>query len=79
MAEIDPRLARIGERIAVLRKAKKPRLTQEEAAHAAGLTLRHYQRLEAGTENPTATTLMGLADALGVSVSQIMEDLPPLS
>jgi transcriptional regulator with XRE-family HTH domain len=74
MAEIDPRLVQIGQRIAVLRKAKTPKLTQEDAAHAAGLTLRHYQRLEAGTENPTATTLMGLAKALGVPVSQILDE-----
>ncbi len=42
----------------------------------AGLTHPHYQRQEAGTENPTAAMLLGLAEALNVPISLILDDTP---
>jgi transcriptional regulator with XRE-family HTH domain len=67
----DPRVALIGASIKSERK-RRPKLSQEELAQTAGVTLRHYQRIESGTENPRATTLLKIADALGVPVSLLL-------
>jgi transcriptional regulator with XRE-family HTH domain len=42
-------------------------MTQERLAEAAELDLRFLQRVERGTANPSAVTLVALADALGVT------------
>lgn len=42
-------------------------MTQEEAAHAAGIDYKRWQRLEQGTVNPTVKTLARAAEALGSS------------
>jgi transcriptional regulator with XRE-family HTH domain len=47
-------------------------LTQEEAAHAAGLDWRRWQRLEAGTVNATVRTLGRVAEAVGVSFFELL-------
>lgn len=49
-------------------------LTQEALAHQAGLAAPHLQRLERGVGNPTVATLFALADALQITV----HDLIPL-
>jgi transcriptional regulator with XRE-family HTH domain len=67
----DPRVAQIGTAIKAERE-RKPRQSQEEIAHSAGVTLRHYQRIESGTENPRAGTLLKIAGALGVPVSRLL-------
>jgi transcriptional regulator with XRE-family HTH domain len=71
----DPRIAKIGLKVKKLREDAKPRLTQEEFAHRSGVTLRHLQRIEAGSENPTAGTLLKIADALGVQVSLLLGEM----
>jgi transcriptional regulator with XRE-family HTH domain len=40
-------------------------LTQEAAAHAAGIDAKRWQRLEAGAVNATVRTLARVAEALG--------------
>ncbi len=67
----DPRVAQIGAAIKAER-LRDPRQSQEEIAHTAGVTLRHYQRIESGTENPRADTLLKIAGALGVPVSLLL-------
>lgn len=42
-------------------------MTQEEAAHTAGIDYKRWQRLERGAVNPTAKTLARSAEALGSS------------
>lgn len=42
--------------------------TQEQAAEAAGLFPRHYQKLESGEVNVTLRTLERLCTAFGVDV-----------
>jgi ribosome-binding protein aMBF1 (putative translation factor) len=43
-------------------------LTQELAAAAAGIDYKRWQELEGGRVNPTARTLMRVADALGTDI-----------
>ncbi len=47
-------------------------LTQEQAAEACGLAARHLQRIEAGTENSTFTTLARLSDGLATAASDLL-------
>ena len=57
-------------------------LTQEELAHAAGLTRSHYQQLEKGLSrpgvpaNPSLRTIVGLAEVLGVPLEALV---PPIT
>jgi transcriptional regulator with XRE-family HTH domain len=45
--------------------------TQEDLAHAAGLTVTAYARIERGSANPTWTTVRRIADALDVTLSEL--------
>ncbi len=54
-----------------LRKATK--MTQEQLARRAGLSLGYVQRLEAGRHDPPVSTLRALAKALGVPVGRLLE------
>lgn len=57
----------IGEMIRVLREAR--RMSQEELAGQLGLSQIAVSQHERGTREPTWTTVLGYADALGVDVS----------
>ncbi|WP_093180273.1 helix-turn-helix domain-containing protein [Sanguibacter gelidistatuariae] len=58
-------------------------LTQEKAAERAGLSRNHYQLLESGLSdrakktpaNPTLSTLIDLAHALGCKVGDLVDGL----
>ncbi|QEO10629.1 helix-turn-helix domain-containing protein [Protaetiibacter larvae] len=56
-------------------------LTQEDLAHAAGITRSHYQQLEKGLSrpgvaaNPSLRTLISLARALGVRPEELIPRL----
>jgi transcriptional regulator with XRE-family HTH domain len=45
--------------------------TQEEAAEAASLNPRHYQKIEEGSVNLTLNTLERLSAAFGVDVREL--------
>jgi transcriptional regulator with XRE-family HTH domain len=62
---------RIGETIRELRAERE--LTQEAAAESAELSAKHWQDLEAGRSNPTLSSLVAVARALHVSLSQLFE------
>ena len=47
-------------------------LTQEQLAEAADTALRYIQELEAGTKQPTITTLFKLAEALGTTPQKLI-------
>ena len=47
--------------------------TQEQAADAAGIAPRHYQKIEAGDVNLTIVTLSRLAGAFNVDVKQLFD------
>ena len=50
-------------------------LTQEDVAHAAGISLRHYQKLEGGSINPRLQTLLDLAAALDTRVQRLLDQM----
>lgn len=62
-----------------LRSARLARnLRQEDVAERTGMELRNYQRLESLTSrrrfNPTLLSLRGLANAVGISLSELVRD-----
>jgi transcriptional regulator with XRE-family HTH domain len=46
----------------------------EECADRARLHGRHWQKVEAGEVNATLATLQRIADALGVSVAELLSE-----
>jgi len=48
--------------------------TQEQAADAANIAARHYQKIEAGTVNLTLATLARLANGFKVEVKRLFEE-----
>lgn len=58
----------------LVRLRRKAGLSQEEVALRAGITLQYYQSLESGrANNPTLKVLVGLARALGLEVSELVD------
>lgn len=66
-------LAALGRAIA--KQRVKPKLTQEDLAHEAGIALRTLQNLEGGTLNPGYLTLKALAHGFKISVSELLDGL----
>jgi transcriptional regulator with XRE-family HTH domain len=50
-----------------------PAMTQEDVAHEAGLSVRHYQKIEAGTGDPKISTLIAIAGALGTKLQTLLD------
>lgn len=66
---------RIARRVRKLRSDS--RLTQERLAQLSGLAPRHLQKVEAAAVNVTLESLVKIANALGVDVSELfIEDHP---
>lgn len=63
-------MATLTERMLELRTRNK--LKQEEAAALSGIAYRSYRRYESGEREPTASTLIALADFYGVSVDYLL-------
>jgi transcriptional regulator with XRE-family HTH domain len=70
---VRPTLERVlddlGRRIAELRRGRG--WTQAHAAGRAGMQLREYQAVEAGTRNVTLRTALAVANAYGVTMSEL--------
>ena len=49
-------------------------LTQEELAFRAGLSMRYVSLLESTRHQPSLGTMKALADALGVRLSELVEE-----
>jgi transcriptional regulator with XRE-family HTH domain len=62
---------RLGERVRALRLALE--LTQEELADRAKIDSKHVQLVERGRTNPTLSTVVGLADGLAVTLSELFD------
>lgn len=58
----------------VRRLRKKLNWTQEQAAEASEVAVRHFQKIEAGDVNATMATLARLAKAFRVRVSELFEE-----
>jgi transcriptional regulator with XRE-family HTH domain len=63
----------VGERIRLARVERN--LTQEDVAHAAGMNLSYYGKLERGQNNPTLDTLIRVADVIGAPLPDLVTDL----
>lgn len=61
----------LGKRIQNLRQGK--RLSQEQLAESAGLSLKHLGELERGRGNPTLASLESLAGAFGISLAELFD------
>jgi putative transcriptional regulator len=66
-------LVKLGARICLTRKAKG--LSQQELAALIEYEKSHMSRLEKGGTNPTYLTLMKVAKALDISISELLEGL----
>lgn len=56
---------------ALLSLRRERHQTQEDLAHAAGLTVTAYARIERGSANPTWTTVRRIANALEVTIGEL--------
>jgi len=66
-------LKQLGKRISEVRKEKG--FTQEKLAHSVGKDRQSIQRLEAGNMNPTYFYLREIAEGLGTTVSDLLDQL----
>lgn len=66
-------LEKFGKRIRQLREQKK--LSQEEVAFKAKLSVYYISRIERGKANPSLETLDSLARALNLSLSDLLSRL----
>jgi transcriptional regulator with XRE-family HTH domain len=57
----------------VVRLRLERRLSQDRLAEGAGISTNHLQNIEAARVNPGATVLLGLAEALGVTVGDLFD------
>lgn len=74
MAKSDPQ--DIGEIFGGVLQRHRARvsLSQEELAFRAGVDRTFVSRLERGIRQPTITTLIGLAEALGIAASSLVQE-----
>jgi transcriptional regulator with XRE-family HTH domain len=70
-----PELLALGRRLRQLRRAHE--LSQEALADRAGVHPKHLSEIERANKDPRATTVIRLADALGVPVSELYEEEGP--
>jgi transcriptional regulator with XRE-family HTH domain len=69
-------MSRIGERVRELRVAAG--LSQQALSNAAGLSTSVVSQLEQGTnQDPRLSTLLALADAMGVTLDELAGRTPP--
>ena len=61
----------MGKRLKRLRVGKD--MSQAALAQRAGLTREYVNKLEAGKQDPSLTTISALAKALGVPVARLLE------
>jgi transcriptional regulator with XRE-family HTH domain len=71
----SPALLALGRRLRQIRRSRE--FSQEALAWAAGVHPKHVSEIERANKDPRATTVIRLADALGVPVAELYEDEPP--
>ncbi|QDY77609.1 helix-turn-helix domain-containing protein [Streptomyces qinzhouensis] len=68
-----PRARDLGLRIAYQRSVRRPKLTQQQLADAAGIHVGTLRKIERGARYASDSVLMAIADALGIDVSELTE------
>jgi transcriptional regulator with XRE-family HTH domain len=71
MAQPAAELLALGGAIRHLRRERE--LSQEALAYAAGVHPKHVSEIERANKDPRTTTVVRLADALGVTVAELYE------
>lgn len=74
-AELSKLLAAFGANVRRIRVAKRPRCSQERLSYTTRLHRTEIGRIEQGAVEPRLSTLMILADGLGVSVDELLGGL----
>jgi transcriptional regulator with XRE-family HTH domain len=59
--------------LAIAEKRRALGKTQEDLAYEAGISLRHLQKIEAGTTNPRLGTLFSIAAELGTTAHVLLK------
>jgi transcriptional regulator with XRE-family HTH domain len=72
---MDDSVGRLAATLKRRREEAKPPKSQEQVAHDAQLSLRHYQKIEAGAGDPRLSTLLRIAGALDARLSEILEEI----
>jgi transcriptional regulator with XRE-family HTH domain len=67
-----PELLALGRRLRQIRRSRE--LSQEALADRAGVHPKHLSEIERANKDPRATTVIKLADALGVPVAELYAD-----
>ena len=63
----------------VRRRREAQRLTLEKLAERTGLTPHYLSTIETGKRDPSVSTLLSLANGLGVAPGDLLERLPDVS
>lgn len=58
----------------VRRLRERKRLSQEQLAHDAGINLSTLTKLERGVGNPTLSTIVQIAEQLGVNPGKLFQE-----
>lgn len=74
--ELAGLLAQLAENVRRLREEKKPDLSQEEVAEEATLHRTQWGKIEAGKRDPRFSTLLVMADTLGVTLNDLAAGIP---
>jgi len=74
-AELAKFLQEFGANVRRARLAKSPRCSQEQLSHATRLHRTEIGKIEQGLVEPRLTTLVILADGLGVGVDELISGL----
>jgi transcriptional regulator with XRE-family HTH domain len=75
--ELAALLEALGGNIRELREAKLPELSQEEVAQKAKLHRTEWGMIEQGKRNPRFSTLLVMAETLGITLDELAEGLDP--
>lgn len=58
--------------VAIRGERERLDLSQEHVAHEAGISVRHYAKIEKGTENVTIKSLVEIGRVLGMDFAQLV-------
>lgn len=68
---------KIGSNLQRIRKSKQPKITQQELGNITGLSRSYIADVEHNRYNPSLDTTLILADALNVTVNDLVYDFVP--